>query len=171
MIYFAAAMGLFMLSVLTHMVWCRVRRIQDIAIVSLVMIQLAWGLGLAWAVLFFLPRAFPVMGEPTWFNAPLPYAAIVTYAALMPFYFSFYHAIVVNSPTRLMLDEIKRKPQARADLLRALNEADFIKSRLDALVAHGVVIFKERYTLGPSGKSLARLLDLYQRLVGRPKGG
>ncbi len=105
-------------------------------------------------------------------DCPLKWTSLVLYLALLPFYICFYHSIIVNSPTRLLLDQCGQGPCRYEQLLASTIQEDFVQDRLEALVESGVVSkVGETYRLAPQGRLLGKILAWYQHLVGRPMGG
>ncbi len=168
MIYILASCVLFLVSVYTHMIYCRWRKVRTTAIRMFCFISLI----MFCELVYFVMVVFPMREDNVW-ELHLQWTSLLLFAALVPFYISFYHMIVVNSPTRLILDQFQHKDHCTyQDLLDCLTKEDFFQSRLDALVEHGVVQKKgDLYQLSSEGRAVGTVLALYQKIVGRSQGG
>ena len=156
---------LFFIAIVLHMVWCRWKGIRTIAITPFFCIS-----AFVFCALVYLETAvLPAYGG----QLSLKWTSLALFIALVPFYISFYHMIVINSPTRLMLDLCQDQGFCtRRELLDHLIRHDFFKSRLEALVESGVVEKNGPvYRMSPRGRLIGSVLAWYQKTVGRPKGG
>lgn len=170
MVYLFLSLMFFFSSVAAHVFWCRLRNVRTIAVAAFCRISFVFFV----AYVFFL-GLWPGLQGPQaglW-GRPLQITSVVLYVSMVPFYFVFYHMIIINSPTRLMLDICRKKGSCSyEDLAAAVEQEDFIKSRLTALVCSGVIIQEGTfYRLSRQGVSIAKGLEVYQALVGRSKGG
>jgi hypothetical protein len=157
MAIFLLTLSLFLCAFVTHAFWCRVRRTQKLAMVSWAVIT-----GMYFLILFMLALHHPYL-----------WLALVFFVSLALFYICFYHSIIINSPSRIILEEIgHRREMTYAELLKIFDQHDFIGSRLGALIESRLVVFKDGIlVLTDAGKKIAQVLNAYQRITKRERGG
>ncbi len=174
MVYIITSLSLFLAAVVLHIVWCRLRKIRYVAIISFLVITLTL-LGIYGIVLAFFPTIFscPQEAEFGLWCLPLKIVSGALYVLLISAYIVFYHGATIESPTRKILKTLERQGQSTyQDLLQATKSEAFVKTRLDEMVVHKCVSFDgQRYRLMPHGKKVAAVLDIYQMISGRAKGG
>lgn len=170
MLYFLSSIILFGLSVVIHVIVCRARKIRKLTFKMFCLIALGV-LAVYIALLVFGKN--PEAEVYTLWTMPLGGASVFLYLLLIPFYFTFYHSIAVDSPTRVLLNFMKSRPSCTyEELVDLMAKSRFIESRLDALIEHRVVESDGKvYRLNPQGLVAGRMLDMYQRISNRPKGG
>lgn len=165
-------LAVFFVAVAAHIIWCRVSRKQDLQIDVFIFFALSFLAG-AWILrINFFPESF-VCDPVNFWNLPLRASSIIFYFLNVFLYLIFYFNTQVESPSQRILRLCERKEGARMEELeKAVTDDDFIMTRLNDLKRYGYVEqHAESYRLLPRGVRVARLLSVYQKITGRPKGG
>lgn len=162
----------FVLSILLHILWCRFKRGQSLRAASFLTIAFA-GLFFYILILKFPMKIPDVFGGTDIWSMPLQFTAITMYIALVPLYLLFYYAIIIDSPSRFILNVLQKKEKVLyQEIINSMDGNYFITSRLNALIRHGYVEFNGNvYRLSSRGLRVAKILKLYEKISGRAMGG
>jgi hypothetical protein len=170
MIYLAAAITFFIISVIIHIRLCRsnvsnqllAKAFCSIAMVNLVVCAIAFAV---------LEKSFPYNGC-LWF-LPLMWTSLFMYVLLVPVYLVFYVSTELMSPTKKILLYIQTHGHASdEDLSKIFTDEDLIRPRLNDLVSTACVRNKDGlYSLLPAGQQISKALNCYQIILGRGMGG
>ena len=109
----------------------------------------------------------------SWWHLPLPVTATLLYVLLTLIYLSFYVNVKLVSPSKKIMTLIREhKGMTHSELLKHFTDPGFIQPRLDDLVESGCArIIENKYGISSSGKRIGVILEIYQKILGRPKGG
>ena len=153
---------LFFFSVVLHLGVCR-REKRNVLLVKTFLGMSAVGLVIFWGCRSVRPCA------PT----ALPVSATMLYVLLVLVYLSFYVNVKVVSPSKKIMTLIRaHKTMTDEELLTYFTDAEFVCSRLEDLVKSGCIYTEEeRYRLSKSGARIGWMLEIYQKILGRPLGG
>jgi len=171
MFYAFFALFLFIISVMTHILFCRKSSqsgLQAKAFIGLAFLFLAVYVLGSWAILkadIFLPN--------TLLGFPFLITAGIIFILLIPVYLCFYVLTQLMSPSKKILLTVSQMQKASyEDMVSCVEQEDFINTRLSDLVTSGCVIKdQDRYRLSASGRQIAGILDLMQHVLGRKMGG
>ncbi len=156
------AIGLFALSVIVHILYCR-RLVQRKLHIK------------AYSYIAFIFLSVYVLGVLILRHEglPFPMTAGVIFVLLIPTYLIFYILTQFISPSQKILSVLAhRQKLSYADIVACVEKEGFITTRLDDLCASGCVVqIKGGYLLSPSGKRIAAVLNLMQHVFGRGIGG
>lgn len=171
MLYVLTSFFTFGVAIAMHIAWCRYRPRKNLQIVPLVFFEMAGLLGYG-AILGTFFSSIKNHPAGLW-NVPLGTSSAVLYILLMPIYFAFYFNTRVESPTQRILRFIGERGQVTYnDLTKCICDNEIIIPRLDDLVRSGYVSFKGgAYHLAARGIAVAKVLSVYQVLIGREMGG
>lgn len=171
MLYIVLSFSFFLLSVVLHVLWCRFKRSGELQVVAFFLLAMA---GLIFYVVterFLLVSCFG--GPESIWNLYLEMTSIVIFALLIPFYLVLYYSVNINSPSRMIL-LILEKSQGLTykQLKEQVTDEKFIAPRLKDLVDNRCVAFDgNTYRLLPHMTAIGRMLNVYQKITGRPEGG
>jgi hypothetical protein len=106
-------------------------------------------------------------------HLPLVSTAAVIYVLCVPVYLIFYVSTELVSPSKKILQVIESSGGCTYEIIVAqLKNEDFIISRLKELEQSGCAVREGgRYVLTASGWKIAKVLDGYQKILGRSIGG
>ena len=151
----------FVLSVVFHILYCHRTPAGTLQAKAFIMTALANGLVMSVVFLF-----FPL-------DKGLPCTAILLYVLSIPAYLIIYVSTLLVSPSKGILLMIQSGRGASYDmLLESVARENFITLRLGELQDSGCVQrLGESFVLTASGKGIARILGVYQRILGRGPGG
>ena len=159
MVHIQSAFLFFVLSVVIHIFYCRRAPMGSLQAKAFILIAAANGVIMGVCFMFFKPT-----------DMDLPCTAVLLYLLSIPAYLIFYVSTSLMSPSKKVLQSIRLGARYNA-LLRALGEENFIALRLGELQDSGCVRRSgEKFILTPAGKSIARVLKVYQMLLGRVGG-
>ena len=163
MSHIVLALVFFIASVAIHIFYCRHVSMGALQAKAFVLIALFTGVFALAVGFLFLPSS----------DHGLACTAIVLYILSIPAYLIFYVSTSLMSPSKKILQIIQSKGKAGYDqLLEEIRRENFIFYRLEDLVQSGCVRrSSQRLVLAPSGQGLARVLRLYQKVLGRWPGG
>ncbi len=104
---------------------------------------------------------------------PFKWSCAAIYLLLIPVYLVFYVITELVSPSKRVLQIVAASDGAAyAQILKGLEQEDFIMTRLEELVQSGCAQeHNGRYWLTASGRAIAGCLAFYQKLLGREMGG
>lgn len=104
---------------------------------------------------------------------PMVLTSVVIYILLIPVYLIFYVCTELVSPSKRILQIIASSNEANyTQVFKALEQENFIMLRLEELEQSGCLKRSDnRFELTASGRKIASILDVYQRLLGRDIGG
>jgi len=170
MLYLIISALFFILSFLIHTLWCRYKKGVELHITSFVVISVMCLFGYFAAASFLIPQK---VGGPGIWLLPLEKTAAVLYFFLLPFYLVFYYSTMIDSPSRRTIALLKeRGALSYEEISREITDEKFIMTRLNPLVTFGYVHFDGRYYRLSSRAVLScRIINLYQKLLGRKIGG
>ena len=114
----------------------------------------------------------PIYRNFLW-SLALPFTATMFYILLTLIYLSFYVNVKLVSPSKKIMTLIREhKGMKYPELLKHFTDPSFIAPRLDDLVKSGCTrIIENKYRLSSSGRRIGIILEIYQKILGRPKGG
>lgn len=171
MIYVVLSFSFFMLGVILHLLWCRWKGGRELRVLSFLI------LAMVNLILYILTErvllSFYLDGLPEVWNLQLEMASVVLYALFIPFYLVFYYSVNIDSPSRTVLLILeKNKGLTYQELKSQVTDEQFIVSRLKDLVDNRCVAFDgKEYRLLAHMTAIGRMLNLYQKITGRPAGG
>ena len=153
---------LFFLSVILHLGICR-REKRAVLLVKTFLGMSAAGLVIFWGSRGVRPCAL----------TDLPVSATMLYVLLVLVYLSFYVNVKIVSPSKKILTLIREHGvMTFEELSKSFSNEEFISPRLEDLVGSGCVYREEgSYRLSQSGMQIGRMLEVYQKILGRPIGG
>ena len=156
---------LFFFCVALHLGICR-RKKKDVLLIKLFLGISGVGLVIFWGASFWLH-------ENLNFPTALPLSATMLYILLVLVYLSFYVNVKIISPSKKILTLIReQRAVTLEELLKFFSNEEFLSPRLEDLGGSGCVYKQEgRYRLSQSGVQVGRLLEIYQKILGRPIGG
>ncbi len=163
MFHLTVSLFFFFLSVVVHILICRGRKTAELQVKLFCAIALGFLL-LCWVV---FRAAWNV------WRFSLPISSTVIYLLLIPVYLSFYVNTKFNSPSKMVMVLLRANgTMDYEELLRHFTNEEFVVSRLDDLVKSGCVEEKDgRYRLMTQGRWTAKILEVYQKVLGREMGG
>ncbi len=161
------AMGLFVVSVIIHLVWCRCFPSKDLHVLAYFLISMLLAMGGVFA--YFWLGGETRLDTAGW----LPMTASLLYILLLPTYAVFYFSTKVESPSKRIIVFLRDKgPSSFLQLNAMMKDEEIIQPRIHDLVATGFIAADAQgYRLLPKGKSMARVLRVYEQLCGQPRGG
>jgi hypothetical protein len=171
MFYVVFALLMFIVSVMTHIFFCRRQPKTNLQARAYIYISVFF-------IIIYILGVWLVGHEGllqagSWWGMPLKVAAGVMFVLLVPIYLSFYVLTQLMSPSKkILLSLAARGNLTYGQLLTCIEEEDFIGTRLNDLVTSGCVKQTEgRYVLGLPGQKIAVILNIMQRVLGRNIGG
>ncbi len=193
MFYLITAFLLFLLAVIVHIIWCRLFFRKRLTMGSLVGLALSFlsvyffiasetesfqrGHKIDARSAYFIARPDqPLLGvglpSPFW-SVPLKFSALLLYLLFIPVYLIFYFGTRVESPSKRILLLLGQKGRlSLKEILTFLNEETVMMARLEDLCRCGYAIISDnKYRLSKSGGTVARILNIYQLISGRARGG
>ena len=152
----------FILSVMIHIGYCRKASFAGLQAKAFILTALANGAVMIICFLFLKPSSMD-----------LPYTAVLLYVLATPVYLIFYVSTFLVSPSKNILRVVQDDQGATYEMiLQALERENFIFLRLGELQDSGCVGRSEvKFVLTPSGRNIARILRIYQKVLGRAPGG
>lgn len=172
MLYVLTSLLMFGAAVAAHIAWCRCRPKENLQIAALVFFEVA-GL-LCCLVILNTFSLLPVQSQSFDFWAmPLGLSSVALYVLLMPIYFALYFNTRVESPTQRILRLVEAKGGLAYDeLSKYISDKEIIIPRLDDLVRSRYIALNDGvYRLTADGIRVAKVLNVYQALIGREAGG
>ena len=174
MIYILTSLSAFLISAVIHVLWARLQKLTKVKMISFVIVSL--GVLLIYCLVLWLrPHIFSCSENEAWTLRclPLKFTSVVLYLLSIPIYVLFYHSTTIESPSRKILKAVARQGKSTyAELLQQTKKEDFIKTRLDELVHYKCAAFDgQRYRITPHGNKVAQILNVYQLIMRREKGG
>jgi len=169
MFYILLALALFVISVITHIVYCRKTSKPGLHAKAFVMTAFTFGV-----MDFVIVAKFWKMFDPhSLWGLQLGFTAGIIFILLIPVYLCFYVLTQLTSPSKKILSIIHDKKEVSyVDILAGIEEEDFIKMRMSDLCISGCVVQEnDRYMLTAQGRKIAVLLNVMQGLLGRQAGG
>lgn len=161
----------FLDAVIIHLLVCRKHAGKGLLLMPFV--------GIAFVNLFLMGLVFWFLGKTSssgvtslW-SVRLPISAAGIYMLLIPAYLVFYFSTQQMSPTKkilLMLD--KQGPLKMSDLSKHFTDEEFILPRIKELI--GIQCLVEHngwYVITPQGSGMANVYGIFQKILGRSKGG
>ncbi len=172
MLYLVTSLLFFFLSVVVHIFWCRRQKKQDLHMTTFCLIALTV-LGCYGMFLAFIQKAFQGQFGLTFWSCPLQLTSIVLYVLFIPIYLIFYFGTRVESPSKKMVLLIEQHGAlSPEDFLKYFSDEHLVLTRLDDLErSYCVVLENKVYRLTDQGRTIARVLNLYQWITGRVIGG
>jgi hypothetical protein len=171
MLYILLSVTIFIFVVFTHIQWCRASLIRDLQITPFIVYSVS-GLALYFTIIgvFFFQ---PLVPDPVLWILPLKATAVTLYICLSVLYLMFYFGTNVESPSRILLVLIEEADgMTENELLEHFTNDYLICPRFEDLLRTGYLEFDgTAYRLSRRGLIAAKLLDFYQKLIGRPMGG
>ena len=171
MFYIILSFSFFLLTVILHIVWCRYKNSPHLQVLPF------FGIAIFNLILYIVTQrlfleSFFTSAQSIW-NLPLEMTSIVFFVLLIPFYLVFYYSVNIDSPSCTIISILKQNESLSFEQLKEqITNEKFIVSRLKDLVEHHCVSFDgKNYRLLAHMTIMGRLLNLYQKLTGRPIGG
>ena len=171
MLYLILSILLFILSIVLHLIWCRHKDIQQLNIALFFYIS-SFCL-LIYFVIVYVHPCFNTEDARSLWKFPLKLTAAFLYILFVPYYPVLYYSSLMHSPTQVMVLLIKdRGGLSWEELAHHINDERFIVARLNSLVKNGYIAFDgQYYRLVPKTILFCRILNIYQKLLGRAMGG
>lgn len=171
MAYVLFSFLLFAASVVTHVLFCRKTANSGLHAKAYIYIALFY-LGI-YAAGVYAAQRFGMLDPSSFWGLPFKITAAIVFFLLIPIYLVFYTLTQLMSPSKKILICLSRKGVLSYDeILKGIEEEDFINTRLNDLVSSGCVDKTQQgYRLTASGRRIAAVLDLMQLLLGRDMGG
>ena len=171
MFYIVFAWGLFIASVIAHILFCRRTNKSGLQAKAYVFIGFVFLIIYTGGVLAL--QSLGMLDAHSLWGAPFKLTAGIIFVLLVPVYLCFYVLTQLTSPSKKILWAIsQRKELSHSDIVACVQKEDFITTRLNDLCASGCVTQKDgRYALSSEGQKIAMVLDVMQRILGRPIGG
>ena len=173
MIHLISSIVFFCLFLITHVVWFRVRP-PKLQLHALLLLGSIW-LAIYLASLIVFPGLYQlgVSHEHSPFGVPLVLTSAVIYTLLCLCYVIVYSGVEVESPSaKIMLLIYQRGKMSYAELREIFTNERLVLPRLGDLVSGGSVAFDGvHYRLGPRGAMVARVFEVYRRLLRQGLGG
>ena len=171
MFYILVMSFFFIFSVSIHLIFCRHRRSKGLLVKQfciIAMLNLFFG-----CVIFFLLGKSMAQDSPSIWNLPLSMTSSFIYILLVPTYMVFYTSTQLNSPSKKILLLLQKNgPMSFEELLKHFTEEEFIMPRVMDLQHTGCIQCAQgHWLLLPPGLSIARFLNIYQRILDRRAGG
>ncbi len=184
----------FFFSVAIHLGICR-RQKRAVLLIKTFFFISGFFLLIFWGASWLFHQSFPPAPKSLW-TLPLPISATILYILSVFFYLSFYVNVKLVSPSQKIMTLIREKRcRTYQELLKYFTDSEFVQPRLDDLVDSGCAyllscaprmpldsalsktLFLEksveqgRYRLSKNGRKIGRILEIYQKILGRPRGG
>ena len=171
MLYLLTAVFCFLISIIMHISWCRLRKDCRLHLLSFFLFNAA-GLILSARLGYFICQQEIGPHQTFWF-LPLQGSSIVLFVLLVPFYLVFYYSTVLESPSREILFLVKDKPGiSDQEIFKRITNDRFVTPRISALLSSGCVFIKDnRYYLKPGIYWMMRVLNIMQNIYGRRISG
>jgi len=169
--YVLFSLLLFCVSVMTHILFCRVTAKSGLQAKAFILITFVF-LGVYAFGVWAIQQAGVLPLQSLW-GLPFKITAGIIFFLLAPVYLCFYVLTQLTSPSKKILLTISQRGElSRADILASVQEEDFIMTRLNDLCASGCVTqINGRYTLTSEGQKIAAILNFMQFTLGRNVGG
>jgi len=160
MMDFCLAIGLFTMTVVVHILFCRQQKTKGLQAKAFIFIALFFLLIYIVITVLFNQRSFE------WSSGLL-------FVLLVPVYLCFYVLTQLTSPSKKILQALDLQgPLNDKQIVAAIEEEDFINTRLhDLLISGCVVAHQDAYALTASGDKIAWILKAMQVTTGRGMGG
>lgn len=171
MAYMLFSLLLFCASVFFHVLFCR--RTSTPGLHARVFIYIAlFFLAVYILGVYLVGQKGPLDPRFLW-GMPFKTTAGIIFVLLAPMYLFFYVRTQLTSPSKTtLLCLYQHGSLSYAQILKYIQEEDFINTRLTDLITSGCVRQAEgRYTISPSGLKIAMVLKFMQMLLGRGMGG
>lgn len=171
MVYVLLALFLFSASVMTHILYCRVT--SKTGLHAKAHIFFAFLFLLVYILMVLIIGQTGALTTSSIWGLPFKITAGVIFVLLVPVYLCFYVLTQLTSPSKkIMLTIASFGGASYADILRSVQEEDFIHTRLSDLEKSGCVAHVQGcYRLSPSGRKIAGVLNMMQSVLGRGMGG
>ena len=172
MAYVLFSLFLFCASVAAHIFFCRRASKPGLQAKTYILIFIFFA-GVYVLGVFLAGQAQLLDPHSLW-GLPFQITAGLISVLLAPVYVSFYALTQLMSPSKKILLSVSRHGSlSHQDILAAIEEEDFINTRLNDLIASGCVSRTGGggYVLTPSGRNIAVVLNVMQRFLGRGMGG
>ena len=175
---------LFLFSVVIHLWICRQQK-KYLLLIKVFLGMSGFGLLIFWGASFLFHQSLSSLltfsislverrsiTNSLWTRA-LPVSSTILYILLILLYLSFYVNVKLISPSKKIMTLIRDQgAMTYEELKKYFTDSLFIQPRLDELIDSGCTyIEKGRYRLSESGMKIGRLLEMYQKILGRPMGG
>jgi hypothetical protein len=171
MIYIFSSLFLFSVSVMAHIIYCS--RSEKPGLHAKVFILIALVFFAVYVTLVLAWQHSPFLSPRSLLGMPFKITSGVVFILFIPVYLCFYTLTQLMSPSKKILLEIARRGDlSYDDILLSIEQEDFIGTLLNDLLSSGCAIETGgRYHLTPEGQSIAMVLDIMQRVLGRGMGG
>ncbi len=171
MLYLITSILLFILSIFIHLIWCRHKDVQQLNIALFFFISSVCLL-IYFGAVYFHPYLRLEDTRSLW-KFPLKLTAAFLYILLVPYYPVLYYSSFMHSPTQIIVLLLKEQGGITLkELSQHINDERFIIARLNSLIKNGYIAFDGYYyRLVPKTILFCRILNIYQKLLGREMGG
>ncbi len=159
---------LLLITVLEHLIWCRLKRKETLNTFS-------FGIMAIINLTVYIASVVSAIGKNSGGISQHPFfvTSIIFNILMSGIFLAFYYGVNIDSPTRSTLQIVKKGGKvSEPDLLKHFEANNFVLSRLKALVDHSFAVCEGgRYRLTPPGIQVAKTLERYEKIFGRRKGG
>ena len=150
-----------------HVLYCR-RHLKS-GLQARVFVQIASFLIVVYAISAFFLQGWCSLDAHSLWGLPLQISAGLIFVLLVPVYLTFYVLTQLQSPSKkILLTVAQHEYLSYEDIVRCVQEEDFINTRLNDLLTSGCVQrIENRYRLTKSGKKIALMLNIMQAVLCR----
>lgn len=165
------ALLLFAMAVVVHILFCRRQKKNNLQAKAFIFIASFFLLVYAVTVGWF-HQSHSLLQGSLW-EWPFEWSCGVMFVLLIPVYLCFYVLTQLTSPSKKILQSLKLKGALSDEqIIAAIEEEDFINTRLNDLLVSGcVIVHRGAYVLTASGKKIALIIKTMQMITGRDLGG
>jgi len=171
MAYISFALFLFILSVIVHLFYCRNSIKSRLHTKSFILTSF-FALGIYVLIVQSSPLTDKLDPHSLW-GLPFKITAEVIFILMIPVYLIFYVLTQLNSPSKTILLRVSQRGQmSYADIVKCIQQEDFINTRLKDLNVSGCIKQADGHIeLSLSGQRIAKALNIMQNILGRNIGG
>ena len=161
----------FMAAIAAHIFYCR--RAPRSGLHAKAFVGIAFVLLCAYVSLALAIGHAGLLDPPTLWGKPFVLTGIIIFVLLVPAYLTFYVMTMAVSPSRKIVSVLAaRGALSYGEVLEFVRQEDFVQGRMNDLCVSGCVIEHDgKYVLGFSGRLIAGISNLMQRILGREMGG
>ncbi len=168
MFYLVIAIAIFFAAAALHVAWCRANKTNALLIAPFLVFSF---LGLAVLIFIFVKNPYLLSSENIW-HMPLKSSSLLIYILLIPCYVAFYFGTKVKSPTQKLFLLLQKESLSFKELSSRISDREILIPRISDLEQSRCIRFKENsFQLTKYGFTVAKFLDIYQKILGRGIGG
>ena len=165
MIDLIAAFFCFSLSVMSHLLYCRLISDKTLKVFQYFFLAAIFFIGSRLLTQEFAPL-FPVDSFWRW---EFSFTSSSLYVLMIPFYLIFYASAIIDSISRSAMMVIRGEGGITyTDLVKRLVDRPFVMARFEELLAQGIIEeHGEGYRLTKRGETCCQVFKLYQFMFGK----